>query len=110
MLLVIIKSIEGSASPTHNTYEAERKSKNRTIWIEFCNPNGYCFYCGYEVIVGHIIATCNFNNGNHSYDANLNNTMRINVLGGRTKNKPEANKWQVRTLTYTSVYPTYGIN
>lgn len=46
-LLEIFKILGGNAPPTQNETEADRKAKKWENWLKLCNPNGYCFSCGY---------------------------------------------------------------
>ena len=50
-------------------------------WPRWCNPNAYCFTCGYKLRRGHDSSTCNNGKGNTSH---MKEATRQNTMGDRT--------------------------
>ena len=73
--------------PSNNT----RTTKNNKEWPSWCDPDAYCFTCGYKFSKGHYSYTCPKarNNPYHKKGATRNNTMgrsNMNVGFGSTPN------------------------
>ena len=52
-------------------------------WPRWCNPDAYCFTCGYKLRRGHDSNTCNNGKGNPNH---MKEATRQNTMGGSTAN------------------------
>ena len=66
----------------------EEKSNNeKKSWPEWCDPDAYCWSCGYKLRVGHNSKTCKRKKEGHKEDA-----TRKNIMGGSAHNKSWGNQ------------------
>ena len=52
-------------------------------WPRWCNPDAYCFTCGYKLQRGHDSSTCNNGKGNPNH---MKEATRQNTMYGSTEN------------------------
>ena len=57
-------------------------NKSKKTWPAWCDPDAYCWSCGYKVRVGHNSKTCKRKKEGHQEEA-----TRTNTMGGSTANK-----------------------